>query len=99
MPEKKQANNLITEYIEASTRGGRLFADELRELNRLTGKNIAQSRIRQYERGEFTPQIDLINHMLPIVLNELLTEAGLTPGKIKKIIKACHIPPKRKQGD
>jgi hypothetical protein len=98
MPDKLRAN-LITSYIEATTKGGQLFAEELRNLNRSIGRNIAQSRIRQFERGEFTPQIDVINHMLPIVLKEKLTEAGVSPSMIQKIIKACYIPPKLKPGD
>ncbi len=88
--------NLISSYIEVTTRGGRLFADELRLLNQLTGKRIAQSRIRQYERGEFVPKSDVLNHMLETVLTDQLTSAGLTPTRAKRIVRACLLPIKIK---
>ena len=85
--------NLISTFVEVvTTDDGVRLADALRALNASLGTTYSNSRLREWERGDRRPTPQVVDYMLGIVLPALLAKEGVSPSRVKALVRKCRLP-------
>ena len=84
-------DNLFTTWRELKRAQGLTLTQALNGLNKALGTRYQHGRFKKWEDGERLPKADVLQFILRDVLTTVLKEAGLSPLKIKKIVKACTV--------
>ena len=83
--------NLVSTFIEVVTLDGSL-AQAIRAMNATLNARYTNSRLREWERGDRQPTLQVVDYMLGIVLPWLLEQEGISQDAIDRLVQRCRLP-------